>query len=129
MYNMSLFRNTKNLKMVVVIFEAIPADGQWENYLTIAEQLKAELTKIEGFISIERFQSIADKGKVLSLSFWENEDSVIAWRNMELHREAQQAGRSSIFADYHLRVADVKRDYSMMDRKEVPVDSKQIHDK
>ena len=115
--------------MVVVIFEAIPADGQWEHYLAIAEQLKVELTKIEGFISIERFQSIADNGKVLSLSFWKDEDSVTAWRSMELHREAQQAGRGSIFADYHLRVADVKRDYSMMDRKEVPVDSKQIHDK
>jgi heme-degrading monooxygenase HmoA len=115
--------------MIAVIFEAIPADGQWDNYLAIAEQLKTELTKIEGFISIERFQSIADKGKVLSLSFWENEESVAAWRNIELHRQAQQAGRHSIFADYRLRVAGVKRDYGMNNRKEVPVDSKQIHDK
>jgi len=115
--------------MEVVIFEVIPAEGQWDNYLAIAEQLKAELNKIEGFISIERFQSITNKEKVLSLSFWENEESVKAWRNMELHREAQKAGRSSIFADYRLRVANVKRDYSMTNRKEVPADSKIIHDK
>ena len=129
MYNKSLFRSTKNKKMEVVIFEVIPAGGQWDNYLAMADQLKAELNKIEGFISIERFQSITNKEKVLSLSFWENEESVKAWRNMELHREAQKAGRSSIFADYRLRVANVKRDYSMTNRKEVPADSKIIHDK
>ena len=115
--------------MTAVIFEAFPAEGKWDEYLDIAAQLRPELNKIEGFISIERFQSIADPQKVLSLSFWQNEEAVIQWRNIELHRQAQTAGRESVFKDYRLRVANVLRDYVMNNRTEAPLDSKTIHDK
>lgn len=114
--------------MIAVIFEAFPAGGKWQEYLDIAAQLRPELNKIEGFISIERFQSMANPEKVLSLSFWENEESVKQWRNIELHRQAQQAGRQSVFNDYRLRVTNVVRDYGMTNRTESPADSKQIHD-
>jgi heme-degrading monooxygenase HmoA len=114
-------------KMIAVIFEAEPADGQLETYLEIAAGLKKELDKMDGFISIERFQSLSTPGKVLSLSFWENENAVKAWRNMEAHREAQAAGRKSVFKDYHLRIAHVIRDYGMHNRTEAPVDSREVH--
>ena len=114
--------------MIAVIFEAIPADGQLELYLEIAAQLKPELSKIEGFISIERFQSLSMPGKVLSLSFWKDEKAVNEWRNIEMHRDAQARGRRSVFRDYHLRIAHVIRDYGMFDRKEAPKDSKAVHD-
>ena len=114
--------------MIAVIFEALPADGQLELYLDIAAQLKPELSKIEGFISIERFQSLSIPGKVLSLSFWKDEKAVHEWRNVEMHRDAQARGRDSVFRDYHLRIAHVIRDYGMFDRKEAPKDSKAVHD-
>lgn len=114
--------------MIAVIFEAIPANGKLEEYLAIAAKLKPELAKIEGFISIERFQSLNDPHKVLSLSFWADENAVQAWRNVELHRDAQSRGRNSVFDDYHLRIAHVVRDYGMFDRKEAPIDSKMVHD-
>jgi heme-degrading monooxygenase HmoA len=113
--------------MVTVIFEAIPAEGKWVEYLDIAAQLKPELIKIKGFISIERFQSLANPGKVLSLSFWESEESVRQWRNLEMHRAAQKKGRNSVFDDYRLRVAIVERDYGMNARAEVPADSEKFH--
>ena len=113
--------------MIAVIFEAIPADGQLDNYLAIAARLKPELSKIEGFISIERFQSLSIQGKVLSLSFWEDEKAIQTWRNVEQHRKAQSHGRESVFADYHLRIANVLRDYGMFDRNEAPADSRSIH--
>src|SRR5579862_7202972 len=102
--------------MIAVIFEAIPANGQLELYLDIAAKLKPELSKIEGFISIERFQSLNSPGKVLSLSFWEDEKAIELWRNMEMHRNAQAMGRSKVFNDYHLRIAEVVRNYTMNDR-------------
>jgi heme-degrading monooxygenase HmoA len=114
--------------MIAVIFEAIPADGKLEEYLAIAAVLKQELIKIEGFISIERFQSLSDPDKVLSLSFWADEKAVQEWRNVEMHRNAQKRGRDSVFKDYHLRIAQVERDYGMFDRKEAPADSKATHD-
>ncbi len=114
--------------MIAVIFEAVPADGQLDVYLEIAAKLKLELAKIEGFISIERFQSLSIPGKVLSLSFWEDEKAVQEWRNVEMHRDAQSKGRDSVFQDYHLRIAHVVRDYGMFDRKEAPADSKVVHD-
>jgi len=114
--------------MIAVIFEAIPAEGQLEVYLDIAARLKPELSKIEGFISIERFQSLSIPGKVLSLSFWEDEKAVEQWRNTEMHRDAQIAGRSTVFSDYHLRIAQVVRNYGKNDRREAPVDSKLVHD-
>lgn len=115
--------------MVAVIFEACPAKGKWEEYLDIAAVLKPELSKMEGFISIDRFQSISNPNKVLSLSFWEDESSIRQWRNMELHRQAQTHGRKSIFDDYRLRVATVVRDYGMNERDQAPADSQLIHPK
>ena len=85
------------------------------------------LEKIEGFISVERFQSINDPGKILSLSFWKHEESIKQWRNTEMHRLAQSKGRDGIFKDYRLRIANVNRDYGMFDRKEAPADSKLFH--
>ena len=113
--------------MIVVIFEAFPNAGKRESYFDFAKLLRPALEKIDGFISIERFQSVANEEKVLSLSFWRDEESVREWRNLEVHRMAQQEGRNSIFLNYRLRVAHVVRDYSLNDRMEAPNDSKQIH--
>ena len=113
--------------MIAVIFEVFPADGKREQYLDLASALKSELNKIKGFISVERFQSLADPKKVLSLSFWEDEQSIAQWRNLEQHRNAQKAGRDFVFDDYRLRVANVIRDYGMDSRTEAPADSKAIH--
>ena len=113
--------------MIAVIFEVVPAAGKRDEYLDIAARLKSELIGIEGFISIERFQSLVDPEKILSLSFWESEASVRAWRNREMHRAAQAAGRAFVFADYRLRVALVERDYGMNDRAEAPPDSREFH--
>lgn len=115
--------------MIAVIFEVIPADGRKGEYLDIAAHLRPELDTIDGFISIERFQSLYDPSKILSLSFWRDEEAVQQWRNMEVHRVAQEKGRSSVFEDYRLRVASVIRDYGMFSRDEAPIDSKSIHDR
>ena len=106
--------------MIAVIFEAEPHAGQQDAYLAIAAELRPELEKIDGFISIERFQSLADPGKVLSLSWWRDEAAVAEWRRFERHRAAQHAGRERIFRDYRLRVAQVLRDYGMRDRAQAP---------
>ncbi|MXV50734.1 antibiotic biosynthesis monooxygenase [Pedobacter sp. HMF7647] len=115
--------------MIAVIFEATPFEDKWNNYLELAEILKPQLSFVPGFISVERFQSMSDQKKVLSLSFWEDEKSVVQWRNLELHRQAQKAGRDNVFKDYRIRVALVQRDYSMERRTEAPSDSKAVHDK
>jgi heme-degrading monooxygenase HmoA len=112
---------------IAVIFEVIPAEGRKQEYLDIAASLRTELDKIKGFISIERFQSLSHPEKILSLSFWEDEEAVADWRNLELHRAAQTKGRDYIFNDYHLRIAQVARDYGMFDRDEAPVDSRVAH--
>jgi len=114
--------------MVAVIFEAIPGEGKKDEYFAIAEKLRPALNQIQGFISIERFQSVAHPGKILSLSFWKDEESIAQWRNVEMHRNAQAQGRRSVFSDYRLRVAQVVRDYGMNDREQAPADSKHIHD-
>ena len=114
--------------MIAVIFEVIPNKGKKEEYLDIAASLRPELDHIEGFISIERFQSFSDPEKVLSLSFWKDEASIQQWRNLEMHRHAQEKGRNEIFKEYHLRIAHVVRDYGMFDRKETPKDSFSFHD-
>lgn len=106
--------------MIAVIFEVEPAPGQNETYLDTAAGLRPLLDEIEGFISVERFQSLTNPGKLVSLSFFENEDAVKRWRETAEHRAAQSAGRSGVFADYRLRVASVIRDYSLHNRKEVP---------
>jgi len=113
--------------MIAVIFEAFPSEGKWDDYLEIAAKLRPELSKIDGFISVERFQSLTDPGKVLSLSFWKDEESIKQWRHLELHRMAQKEGRASIFDNYRLRVADIIRDYGMNEREQAPPDSKNVH--
>ena len=110
--------------MIAVIFEGIAQDDRKEAYLDIAASLRPLLENIDGFLSIERFQSLTTPGKVLSLSFWRDEEAVRQWRNLESHREAQRAGRQSIFQDYRLRVAHVLRDYGMNEREQAPEDSK-----
>jgi heme-degrading monooxygenase HmoA len=116
-------------KMIAVIFEVMPADGRKQEYLDIAKSLRPHLDSIDGFISIERFESIYTPGKILSLSFWRDEESVKQWRNTEDHRLAQDQGRNGVFKDYRLRVATIIRDYGMFDRAEVPTDSKDRYDK
>ena len=114
--------------MIAVIFEVSLAEGKVEEYLEIAAQLKPQLEAIDGFISIERFSSLVNDGKVLSLSFWRDETAVKAWRNLESHRNAQEKGRGGVFSDYRLRVAEVSRDYGMESREQAPDDSKKVHD-
>lgn len=114
--------------MIAVIFEVVPAPGLKQEYLDIALSLRPELDNIDGFISIERFASLTNEGKILSLSFWRDEEAVEQWRRLEVHRLAQSRGRKGIFADYRLRVAGVIRDYSMFERDQAPTDSREIHD-
>lgn len=106
--------------MIAVIFEAEPAAGRRETYLDLAAALRPDLDQVDGFVSIERFESLTTPGKVLSLSFWRDEAAVAAWRGHGPHRVAQQAGRSGVFAGYRLRVADVLRDYGLTDRDQAP---------
>lgn len=114
--------------MIAVIFEVEPAgEAQKKEYLSIAAELMPVLKQVDGFISIERFQSLANEGKILSLSFWRDEASIAQWRNMELHRFAQARGRSDVFKDYRLRIAGVIRDYGLFNRAEAPADSKAYH--
>ena len=113
--------------MIAVIFEVQPHKGQTDAYLDAAAQLRPLLTDIDGFISIERFASLSAPDKILSLSYWRDEEAVRQWRNIEAHRDIQRAGRQSIFADYRLRVAQVIRDYGMFDRDQAPADSRQMH--
>ena len=110
--------------MVVIIFEVYPAAGRLEDYLETAARLRLELEPMPGFISIQRFQSLTDPTKFLSISAWEDEEAVTGWRNHAMHREAQASGRDGIFVDYRLRVVSVLRDYGMRERREqAPADS------
>lgn len=113
--------------MIAIIFEVWPAEGQREHYLNLAAALREELVKIDGFISVERFQSLTEPEKMLSLSFWRDEEAVKAWRNLASHRRTQSKGRAGVFADYRLRVASVIRDYGMFEREEAPEDSRFAH--
>ncbi|MCY1019838.1 antibiotic biosynthesis monooxygenase family protein [Pyxidicoccus sp. MSG2] len=113
--------------MIAVIFEVRPhADGRQE-YLDLAAGLRPLLEGVDGFVSIERFQSLTDPGKLLSLSFWRDEQAVEAWRRLEPHRAAQAKGRASVFEDYRLRVAGVLRDYGLSERAQAPSDSRGFH--
>ena len=112
---------------VAVIFEVVAAEGRKQAYLDAAARLRPLLAEVDGFISIERFESLTQPGKILSLSIWRDEDAVERWRNTEEHRQAQAAGRAGIFADYRLRVARVLRDYGMNERREAPADSRKRH--
>lgn len=113
--------------MIAVIFEVWPTDGRSNEYFDLAASLREDLVKIDGFISIERFESLTTKGKYLSLSFWRDEEAVRAWRNLERHRKAQAMGRGGVFANYRLRVASVVRDYGMQERDDAPRDSREVH--
>lgn len=113
--------------MIAVIFEVEPAEGRNDEYLDIAANMRPMLDEIEGFISVERFQSLTDPRKILSLSFFENEAAIVRWRNLSAHRGAQAKGRKGVFEDYRLRIASVIRDYGMFDRAEAPPDSRKAH--
>jgi heme-degrading monooxygenase HmoA len=113
--------------MVAVIFESWPNDGRTKEYMDVAAGLRQQLTTIDGFISIERFESLTEPGKILSLSFWRDEKAIENWRRIESHREAQSRGRAGIFKDYRLRIAGVIRDYGMFDRRQAPSDSRKFH--
>ena len=113
--------------MVSVIFEVWPHPDHREGYLDWAAELKEKLLKMDGFISIERFQSLTDPGKLLSLQFWRDDACLTAWRNLEAHRAAQSAGRGTMFRDYRLRIAEVTRDYGLKERAQAPGDSRAAH--
>ena len=115
--------------MIAVIFEVWPARGRRDDYLALAAALRSDLTAIDGFISVERFQSLTEPDKLLSLSFWRDEDAVRTWRNHHNHRESQVKGRAEVFANYRLRVAAVMRDYGLTERAQVPEDSSAFHDR
>ena len=115
--------------MIAVIFEVWPdgEDGK-RDYLGLAAALRSDLAGMDGFISVERFQSLTEPGKLLSLSFWQDEEAVRAWRNLPSHRSTQGAGRAGVFRDYRLRVAAVIRDYGLNERAEAPADSRAAHE-
>jgi heme-degrading monooxygenase HmoA len=113
--------------VIAVIFEVWPAEGRAGEYFDLAASLRADLERIDGFVSIERFESLVTKGKYLSLSFWRDEEAVRAWRTLDGHRMAQARGRGGVFADYRLRVASVLRDYGLKDRDDAPEDSRTVH--
>lgn len=114
--------------MIAVIFEVWPRPECKQEYLDLAAELRPILETIDGFISIERFESLTEKGKILSLSFFRDEAAIEAWRNVSDHRKAQAKGRAKIFADYRIRIAGVVRDYTMNERAQVPKDSRALHD-
>ncbi len=113
--------------MIAVIFESEPSEAGKDAYLKIAADLRALLDSVEGFISVERFQSLSEPGKLLSLSFFEDEAAIERWRTQARHRAAQAQGRGGIFANYRLRIAHVVRDYSLTDRAQAPADSRDAH--
>jgi heme-degrading monooxygenase HmoA len=114
--------------VIAVIFEVWPAEGHTQRYLDLAASLREELHGIDGFLSVERFRSLTEPDKLLSLSFWRDEDAVRAWRNRAAHRDVQAEGRGGVFRDYRLRIAAVVRDYGLAERAEAPADSRTAHD-
>jgi len=113
--------------MIAVIFEFVPAEGRFPDYMKLVDTLREDLARADGFISLERFESITAKGKFLSLQFWRDEEAVRRWRNVQKHREAQKQGRGGIFRSYRLRICEVSRDYGMQERGEAPEDSVAVH--
>jgi heme-degrading monooxygenase HmoA len=113
--------------MIAVIFEVWPAEGQMGGYLELAAALRTDLEQVDGFISVERFESLSTPGKLLSLSIFRDEAAVAAWRNRPGHRATQARGRNGVFANYRLRVAQVLRDYGLNEREEAPADSRAVH--
>lgn len=113
--------------MIAVIFEVYPADGKTDAYLAMAAEMRPLVEEIDGFISVERFESLTTPGKLLSVSFFRDEEALADWRRLTKHRQAQKAGRDTMFSDYRLRVAHVLRDYGMTERDEAPDDSVALH--
>jgi heme-degrading monooxygenase HmoA len=113
--------------VIAVIFEVVPNAVRKQDYLDAAASLGRYLQQMDGFLSIERFESLTQPGKILSLSFWRDEAAVRTWRNLEPHRAVQAQGRAGIFDDYRLRVAQVLRDYGMDQRAQAPADSRRTH--
>lgn len=113
--------------MIAVIFEFTPAPGRFAEYMQLVETLREDLAKADGFLSLERFESITTPGKFVSLQFWRDEEAVRKWRTLQKHREAQKKGRAGIFKSYRLRIASVIRDYEMDKRGEAPKDSVEVH--
>jgi heme-degrading monooxygenase HmoA len=113
--------------MIAVIFEFTPIEGRFADYMKIVDTLREDLARADGFIGLERFESVTTKGKYLSLQFWRDEEAVRKWRNLQKHREAQTKGRAEIFKGYRLRIASVLRDYTQDSRKEAPRDSVALH--
>jgi heme-degrading monooxygenase HmoA len=114
--------------MIAVIFEVEPKPAHRDDYLKTAEALRPILAGVDGFISVERFESLTQPGRILSLSIWRDEEALERWRNIEAHRRAQRAGREEYFADYRLRVAHIIRDYGLAERAEAPPDSRRHFD-
>lgn len=115
--------------MHAIIFEVWPKAEGREEYLGIAAELKQVLETVDGFVSVERFESLTEPGKLLSLSFWRDEEAVANWRKLAVHRRAQAKGRNKLFDNYRLRVVSVIRDYGMDDRAQAPEDSLSVHDR
>lgn len=113
--------------MIAVLFEARPAPGRKAAYLELASALRVELERTDGFLSVERFESLSEPGKLLSLSFWRDEEAVAVWRNAPAHRVTQAEGRGRVFETYRLRVATILRDYGMDERAQAPADSRAAH--
>ena len=113
--------------MMAVIFEVVTREGQRQAYLDAAAALRPMLEEVDGFLSIERFQSLTQPDKLLSLSFWRDEAAVARWRDLDAHCRAQEFGRAHAFADYRLRVASLVRDYGMENREQAPQDSRERH--
>ena len=113
--------------MIAVIFEVFPAEGQRDDYLSMAAAMRPLLDQADGFISIERFESLYTPGKLLSLQFWRDEESLTKWRNVQEHRAVQALGRNGMFDDYRLRIAGVIRDYTKEERAQAPADSRAVH--
>ena len=107
--------------MIAIIFEVWPREGGRDEYLDIAASLRPHLEAIDGFVSVERFQSLSEPDKLLSLSFFRDEAAVRAWRELLPHRHAQAKGRGGLFDDYRLRVAEISRDYGLDRRDGAPV--------
>ena len=114
--------------MIAVIFEVWPKPDHKQDYLDLAARLRPILETIDGFISIERFESLTEKGKLLSLSFFRDEAAIEAWRNVSEHRKSQAKGRARIFENYRIRIAGVVRDYGLNERAQAPKDSRALHD-
>ena len=113
--------------MIAIIFEVFPKKGKVEEYLDIAARMRPMVENVEGFISVERFRSISNPDKLLSISYFVDEAAVARWRNLSEHRTAQSKGRSDIFDDYRIKVLSVIRDYGMDDREQAPTDSLKFH--